>query len=275
MKGKIIRVLAILVVMMMAFALMPAQTALAYQEGDTCPYCHSGILVWMGASDTTHFFQCNNTECIYRDGYFLVEDHWGGVATCTEVARCKGCMNPQNMEGTPYGDLDPDNHVNIVVDAAVAATCTEAGKTEGQHCGDCGKVLEKQTEVKALGHKGGTATCTAKAVCETCGQEYGEVLGHKWGAWTVTKEATTSEEGIETRVCSNDSSHTETRKIAKKEETKKEEPKKEAAKAETVSKTTDTQPQTGDESQTVWVVMMMLSAAILIVLAIRKRRVFD
>ena len=38
-------------------------------------------------------------------------------------------------------------------------------------------------------------------------------LGHDWGEWVVTKEATETEEGSETRTCKNDPSHTETRAI--------------------------------------------------------------
>ncbi len=30
-------------------------------------------------------------------------------------------------------------------------------------------------------HAGGTATCTAKAVCATCGESYGQTLNHVWG----------------------------------------------------------------------------------------------
>ena len=33
-------------------------------------------------------------------------------------------------------------------------------------------------ETPALGHKGGTATCTAKAVCTRCNQPYGDPMGH-------------------------------------------------------------------------------------------------
>lgn len=40
----------------------------------------------------------------------------------------------------------------VVTDAAVPATCTEDGKTEGQHCSSCGEILVDQTVVKALGH---------------------------------------------------------------------------------------------------------------------------
>ena len=39
-----------------------------------------------------------------------------------------------------------------VIDAAVAATCTRAGKTEGKKCSVCNVVLVAQTEVAALGH---------------------------------------------------------------------------------------------------------------------------
>ena len=40
-------------------------------------------------------------------------------------------------------------------------------------------------------------------------------LGHDWGPWTVTKAATCTEEGEETRVCANDPNHTETRQVEK------------------------------------------------------------
>ncbi len=39
-----------------------------------------------------------------------------------------------------------------VKDAAVAATCTKAGKTEGKHCSVCGTVTVAQTTIAALGH---------------------------------------------------------------------------------------------------------------------------
>ena len=66
-------------------------------------------------------------------------------------------------------------------------------------------------------HGGGTATCQAKAVCEICGTAYGDLdaNGHDWGEWGVTKPATTSAAGVETRVCKRNASHTETRAIPK------------------------------------------------------------
>ena len=49
-------------------------------------------------------------------------------------------------------------------DAAVAATCTKAGKTEGSHCSVCKEVITAQKTTKALGHSIGK-----NGVCTRCG----------------------------------------------------------------------------------------------------------
>lgn len=66
-------------------------------------------------------------------------------------------------------------------------------------------------------HSGGTANCTQQAVCTICGTAYGalDANGHDWGEWHVTKSATTSAAGEETRTCKRDASHTEKRDIPK------------------------------------------------------------
>lgn len=67
------------------------------------------------------------------------------------------------------------DHTNAVKDAAVAATCTADGLTEGSHCADCGKVLKAQETVP--------------------------MLGHDWGEWKVVKEATATVAGSRERSC--------------------------------------------------------------------------
>ena len=64
-------------------------------------------------------------------------------------------------------------------------------------------------------HSGGAATCTAQAVCQVCGRAYGAALGHDWGAWKVTTPATKDAPGVETRTCTHDKTHTQTRSIPK------------------------------------------------------------
>ena len=55
-------------------------------------------------------------------------------------------------------------------------------------------------------HSGGTATCTAKAVCATCNQPYGALnsTNHDWNEWKFNGDDT------HTRVCKRDASHKQT-----------------------------------------------------------------
>jgi len=76
-------------------------------------------------------------------------------------------------------------------------------------------------------HEWGEWTVTTPATCTIAGEETRictlnsahyetrpiAALGHDWGAWVVTKEPTITEEGEETRICKYDSSHIETRPI--------------------------------------------------------------
>lgn len=86
-------------------------------------------------------------------------------------------------------------HENVAVDAAVAATCTETGLTEGKHCADCGEVIVAQATIPANGHvekdvpaaeptceEEGHAAGTMCAVCDVSlsGAEKIAALGHKW-----------------------------------------------------------------------------------------------
>ncbi len=71
-----------------------------------------------------------------------------------------------------------------VIDAAIPATCTDAGKTEGSHCDVCGYVITAQTETDAL--------------------------GHSYGSWTITIDPTQTAAGKAKRVCALNGEHQET-----------------------------------------------------------------
>ena len=143
------------------------------------------------------------------------------------------------------------NHVhNLVKTDAVDATCTEAGNIDYWTCSKCNKLYKDSagtqeitaadTVVPAKGHslektEAKDATCTEAGnteywTCSECKKLFGDdqgtteitaadtvvaATGHDWGEWTVVKEATEEEEGLERRTCSNDESHTEEKTIPK------------------------------------------------------------
>ena len=95
--------------------------------------------------------------------------HKGGTATCKDKAVCEVCQQP-------YGELDKNNHTGgTEIKDAKDATCTVNGYTGDTYCKGCGDKLESGKVIPAAGHKGGTATCKDKAVCEVCRQPYGEL----------------------------------------------------------------------------------------------------
>ena len=62
---------------------------------------------------------------------------------------------------------------DIVIDEAVEATCTTAGKTEGKHCSKCNEVLTAQTTIAALGHEE-VIDEAIEATCTTAGKTAGK-----------------------------------------------------------------------------------------------------
>ena len=109
--------------------------------------------------------------------------HKGGTATCKDKAVCEVCQQP-------YGELNKNNHTGgTEVKDAKDATCTENGYTGDTYCKGCGDKLESGKVIPAAGHKGGTATCKDKAVCEVCQQPYGELNKNNHTGGTEVKDA--------------------------------------------------------------------------------------
>ena len=104
----------------------------------------------------------------------------GTTATCISKAVCSVC-------GETFGEVDATNHVHTTVKNRREATCTQTGYTGDTYCKDCDKLLSTGKELAALGHD-------YKA--------------------TVTKQPTTTEEGIMTYTCSK-CGHSYTQPIAK------------------------------------------------------------
>ena len=112
--------------------------------------------------------------------------------TCTTTGLAQSVCN--NCDAT-FDEVIPALGHTEVIDAAVAATCTETGLTEGKHCSVCNVVLAPQQVTEALGHdevidEAVAATCTTTGLtegshCERCGlvlvaQEETPALGHNY-----------------------------------------------------------------------------------------------
>ena len=135
------------------------------------------------------------------------------AATCTETGvktyTCTRCQKTKTEEIKATGHKE-------VKDAAVAATCEKAGKTEGSHCSVCGKVIKAQKEVPVLGHSWDAgkitkaATCTETGVkthtcirCQKTKTEEVKATGHKFSAWKTSSKATIYSPAKQTRECTS------------------------------------------------------------------------
>ncbi len=103
------------------------------------------------------------------------------------------------------GSTDPDapvcEHANQST-VTVDAECTVDGSITVT-CDDCGAIVSTE-KITAPGHIGGEATCEELAICDECGEEYGELAPHNFvdGACTACGE----EEPAEATITFNDKS---------------------------------------------------------------------
>ena len=119
----------------------------------------------------------------------------GGQATCTAPATCEKCL-------TAYGSTAPHSFTGTPV--------VLEGDKHAYRCEYCDGdtiygVGENQGYTEAC--SGGTATCTAKAVCTVCGDTHGEINAnnHKWSD-PVNVDGTETHKST----CQYDSNHTKT-----------------------------------------------------------------
>ena len=173
-----------------------------FASGDKNPNRHAEYPgAWQTDADSHwRFYTCCQLE-VDRGA------HQGGTADCLAPALCEVCQHP-------YGELGPHHFVDQVNEYRLksAATCTSPA-VYYQSCSTCGaQGTETFTNGEPLGHdwgawtqnsdekthtrackrdgthtetkdcSGGTASCTAKAVCTVCGGTYGEMAAHSFTA---------------------------------------------------------------------------------------------
>ena len=186
---------------------------------------------WTSNGDGTH-----TRVCAHDAAHTETENCHGGTATCTEKAICEDC-------NAAYGELAAHDFTAETAEEQYlksAATCTEKA-VYYKSCAVCGLSSEGTADEatffsgNVLDHDwgawtsngdgthtrackrdashtetnnctGGTATCTAKAVCEVCKAEYGEKLPHDFTAEAVDAKylksaATCTEKAVYYKSC--------------------------------------------------------------------------
>ena len=154
------KILSVVLILCLMLAVMP-MTAYAADIA-LCTKCGQRQTVRVTrqyANDKWH--RCDLTCTVCDNTWDYWEAHtWSGTATCTSGKTCTVCGGSSEPLGHDWStwtqNSDEKTHTRICK--------RDASHTETNNC------------------TGGTATCTAKAVCTVCGGEYGEMAAHSFTA---------------------------------------------------------------------------------------------
>ena len=167
----------------------------------------------------------------FFDGYEWVYDTDGVIDRLVQILTATPeddlAEAPAAPVITPAPQKKVCNHVEVI-DPAVEATCTTPGRTEGSHCVLCGEILRQSVTIAPRGHEFGAWTVKKPASCTEdgkqertchCGEKETKTIpflgGHKPGEWVTVKEPTESEQGLKVKKCTVCGEHTAEDKIPK------------------------------------------------------------
>ena len=134
-----------------SFSITPASGKLAEFKVDGTNWDGSGASHFKEGAKSPYdaAVTFNESEMNWLDAYRYVHIgehiHSGGTATCTEKAVCADC-------GRTYGELDPNTHTNIHVEAK-EPTYTEEGNVEYWKCSGCGKYFSDAAGTQEISYE--------------------------------------------------------------------------------------------------------------------------
>ena len=179
-------------------------------------------------NDAVYYLSCECGEISTSDTFSAADTalghDWGAWTSSENGQHQRTCSRDSShveKEACSYSSewkQDRYNHWHVCEICGAAQEKAGHFDSDNDHkCDACGaKTSEHDPSAEKADDKylKSAATCTAKAVyyksCTVCGEkgtetfEYGNPLGHDYGAWT------SNDNGTHTRVCSRDAIHTET-----------------------------------------------------------------
>lgn len=252
-----------------------------------------------------HYFGAGTTLSVQVDKssqQLSDSEHSSGGTQRPPHVKAEGILSNIYYTYLTAGYLKTSGNATLVsiVDGALNLTKFNGGQTvslgsDGVTSEPMGESLtiaaQRHHEGEALEQNVTAATCEHGGAydivvcCSICGEKLHlthietEALGHSWGEWTVSRQATQTAEGEEVRICS-ECRKKETRPIPMLEEEKKSEPaSSEETKdsgdgeqtKETESPRTAASPRTADQDQwPMWLVIMCLAMQAAVVVRVRR-----
>lgn len=127
-------------------------TAPGKTEGSHCADCGAVIVLQTEIPILSHSFS-----------------EWETVSepTCTSIGLQKRACKCGQAE---YNTISALSHT-VVTNAAVSATCTTQGKTEGSYCSACGVIISVQSDIAPTGHNFDEVTVLKEALCNQDGMK--------------------------------------------------------------------------------------------------------
>ena len=149
---------------------VPAKDATCTENGNTAYWKCSACEKWFSDENGEHEITNKVSVVTKATGHqyqeTVDERYLKSTATCTSPAvyykSCSVC-GVTSTETFEYGEKAAHSYVQQ--------------HDEDQHWKECSVCHDK---IEVENHSGGTATCTAKAVCSTCGTAYGELAAHNY-----------------------------------------------------------------------------------------------
>ena len=164
------------------------------------------------ANGSQHTATCSDCGYSFSESHDLPDTWYVNPSNSAQhMRRCTKC-NAGDRQGHTWGSWvcnDDGTHTRTCTANGCGATETakcsyvwQEASTPGYHVQYCTTCGDYSNTGK---HSGGTATCTEKAVCTTCGMSYGSATGHDWSSWVANGDS------FHKRTCQNDGCDAEER----------------------------------------------------------------